>query len=597
MVGDIFTRAMCALLVLVTVLSAGCAPGDPPEPPPMESAVLAREVPPLSWLAIDPPAGTGSMAAQLAVAGEETLATWLEPEPEHDGKGGARHRLRFAILDGNRWSDARTVASGDSFFVNWADFPAAARSRDGTIFAHWLQKSGEDTYAYDVFMARSRDGGKAWEPAGKLNDDSVAAEHGFVSFVEEGGGVRAFWLDGRDMGAGEGHDEGGHGAGSMGLRTALIAETIGPSTLLDPRTCECCQTAAALTARGPLVAYRDRSESEIRDIAIVRREGAGWSEPLRIHEDGWEVPGCPVNGPALAASGDRVAVAWYTAPGNEGRVLAAFSESAGESWGSPVEIDGDAPMGRVDVDLLPEGDAVVTWIASSEEEGVIRVRRVSPDGSVGATFDLARTLKSRAAGFPRTAVAGRRIVVAWTDAETPSHVHSAWLDAPRLPPVTERNGSRASIPGDAAEPGSHLPSLSVTDLGGSHRDLGDLTGRPLLLNLWATWCAPCRAEMPDLARLHEEFAARGLRVVGLSLDAPGAAEDIRRFVEKEAIPYDILHDTSGKAATLFGAATLPASFLYDSEGKLSWERHGPLTASDPSLREALEASLSLDTSR
>ncbi len=509
--------------------------------------------------------------------------------------------MRFSRLEGDTWSEATTIASGRDLFVNWADFPSPARARDGSLYAHWLVKSGKGAYAYDVHVARSSDRGRTWSPLGKLNDDATESEHGFVSFVQEEGGVRAFWLDGREMAAeGEGHGggegENGHGggdhAGSMGLRTALVGAKVEASVLLDARTCECCQTAAVVTARGTLVAYRDRSEGEIRDISFVTREADAWSEPRTLHADRWEVPGCPVNGPSLASSGETVVAAWYTAERNRGRVLAAFSADSGATFGTAIEIDSDQPMGRVDVDLLPDGDAVVTWLAASEEEGVIRLRRVDPAGRAGAATDLAKTLKSRAAGFPRAAVSGSRIIVAWTASGEPSRVRAAWMDASGLPYA---EGER-SAPGEAAsdESAKTLPSLAVSDLEGKRSDLRDLRGQPVLLNLWATWCAPCRLEMPDLAKLHHDLSPKGLKVVGLSIDAAGAMEDIRTLVRNESIPYLIVHDVEGKAASLFDAATLPASFLYDRSGQLVWERRGPLTAGDPSFQESLAAALATD---
>ena len=89
------------------------------------------------------------------------------------------------------------------------------------------------------------------------------------------------------------------------------------------------QTAAAVTAEGPIVAYRDRSEGEIRDIYISRLAGGTWSEPAPVHRDNWKIAACPVNGPALSANGRQVAIAWFTAQGEEGHVFAAFSSDPG----------------------------------------------------------------------------------------------------------------------------------------------------------------------------------------------------------------------------------------------------------------------------
>ena len=100
-------------------------------------------------------------------------------------------------------------------------------------------------------------------------------------------------------------------------------------TLVDDRVCECCPTAIAVTDDGPIAAFRDRSVDEVRDIYVSRLEHGRWSAPSRVHEDGWKIPMCPVNGPALSARGRNVAIAWFTVEGEEGRAFAAFSSDAG----------------------------------------------------------------------------------------------------------------------------------------------------------------------------------------------------------------------------------------------------------------------------
>ena len=82
---------------------------------------------------------------------------------------------------------------------------------------------------------------------------------------------------------------------------------------VDLRVCECCPTAAAVTADGPIIAYRDRSPKEIRDIYISRLVDGSWTEPVAVHNDNWHIAACPVNGPALSARGRSVAVAWCRA--------------------------------------------------------------------------------------------------------------------------------------------------------------------------------------------------------------------------------------------------------------------------------------------
>ena len=145
---------------------------------------------------IDPPAIDGAFAPEVWTDDAGLLMTWLEPLGEERSDG---HRVRFSRLEGGGWSAPSTVVEGTDLFANWADFPSPARASDGTIYVHWLAKTAPDTYAYSIFLARSADGGASWQPVGTLNDDATHTEHGFVSWVREGDGLRAFWLYVRDM--------------------------------------------------------------------------------------------------------------------------------------------------------------------------------------------------------------------------------------------------------------------------------------------------------------------------------------------------------------------------------------------------------------
>ena len=102
---------------------------------------------------------------------------------------------------------------------------------------------------------------------------------------------------------------------------------------INKRVCECCQTATAVSADGPVVAFRDRSDQEIRDIHITRVDGGKWTDAVPVHADKWQIDACPVNGPALSARGKTVAVAWFTAAGGTGHAYAAFSQDAGRTCG------------------------------------------------------------------------------------------------------------------------------------------------------------------------------------------------------------------------------------------------------------------------
>jgi hypothetical protein len=356
------------------------------------------------------PAGPASLAPNLHVAADgRVLLSWIERA------GEGRHALRFAVLEDGGWSAPQMIAEGPGWFVNWADFPSLVALDDGSLAAHWLVKSGSGTYAYDVQIARSGDGGLTWSRPASPHRDGTMTEHGFVSLVARpGGALEAAWLDGRETSPGDGSHE--HGGGAMTLRYAAIGPDGTPDreALLDPRVCDCCQTDAAVTPDGPLVVYRDRSEGEVRDIAVVRRRDGRWTAPRHVAQDGWQIEGCPVNGPAVAATGRRVAIAWFTAADDRPRVRLAFSTDSGESFGPPVAVDDGRPVGRVDAILLDDGSAVVSWVEATPDGLSLRLRRIGADGSRGAAVAVLPAGAPLSNGFPRIVRAGERLVIAWT---------------------------------------------------------------------------------------------------------------------------------------------------------------------------------------
>jgi hypothetical protein len=368
------------------------------------------------------PAGAGSGEPNLSVAADgRVLLSWIE------SAGPERHALRFSTLDGDGWSAPRTIAEGSGWFVNWADFPAIASLPDGTLFAHWLAKSGPSTYAYDVRMVSSSDGGQTWSRSVIPHRDGTQTEHGFVSMAPSAtGGMGVVWLDGRKT-AGASHGDHGGTSAEMALMHTTIdaAGSLAAETILDPRVCDCCQTDVAQGRSGPIVVYRDRSPDEKRDIFIVRALAGGWSEPRPVATDEWVINGCPVNGPAVAADGDRVAVAWFTAAGGKPMVKVALSSDSGASFAAPVVVSDARPLGRVDVAVVDQGGAVVLWLEQGEGgAAALSMRRVTAFGSPGPPVTLAASTGARSSGFPRMARVGGRLVIAWRDASDPPRVRT-----------------------------------------------------------------------------------------------------------------------------------------------------------------------------
>lgn len=358
------------------------------------------------------PAGIGSGQPNLAVGPDgRVYLSWLER------LGEGHFALRFAVKETDGWSAPRSIAEGSNWFVNWADFPSMIALPDGSLAAHWLVKNGPGTYAYDVHISRSDDGGESWSRPLVPHRDGTASEHGFVSlFTAEGGSLAAVWLDGRETRPDTVESDHEHDAGNMTLRFARIEGqgTLHDEALLDARTCDCCQTSAALTAEGPVVVYRDRSDGEVRDISIVRQNKGQWSEPRTVFEDNWVFHGCPVNGPSVAASGRRVAVSWFTAVNDVPRVKLAFSGDAGASFGEPIIVDDGKPLGRVESLLLDDGSALVCWLEMQSTGSEVRVRRIGPDGKRESAITVTPTGSARSNGFPQMVSTGGTLVLAWT---------------------------------------------------------------------------------------------------------------------------------------------------------------------------------------
>ncbi|HEY4612032.1 MAG TPA: sialidase family protein [Bacteroidota bacterium] len=379
------------------------------------SSVFARQK---DWLEplreIPVPAAKGSFAPSLkTMSDSRVLISWLEPGAK------AKHALRYAKTDSKNWSEARTAVEGDTFFANWADVPSVVALQDGRFVAHWLNKSGASTYAYDVNVKISSDGGATWSSTMSPHHDGTETEHGFVSFFDSpANGSGLVWLDGRAMANANAANHDSHGAGGdMSLRALFINKVndFENEAILDARTCECCPTAAVATDHGIVVAYRDRSNEEVRDIYATRYEDGKWSSPRPVHRDDWNISGCPVNGPALATDGKNVVLVWYTAANGEPKVNAAFSNDEGKTFGQPILLSEGIPLGRVAVVLLADGSAVATWIEHGEKAARLVARRVTNGGTLSSPYLVKAISADRASGYPRLARLGTYLFFAWTD--------------------------------------------------------------------------------------------------------------------------------------------------------------------------------------
>lgn len=406
---------------------------------------LAVQVEPLAWTP-----GPNSAQPSLTATREGGFAlTWQQ-------KRGADAELHVARFDAPRRAGANpsevssepsaqaTVARGDDWFVNWADFPSLAFLDNGDWVTFTLRKSAGSTYAYDIHLQRSLDGGATWQPPVKVNDDGQPVQHGFVSLLPDGGDrVLMVWLDGRQdtTHGGHGGPAGGHGAdhhghdeGPMTLRSAVVGRdgVAREGAKLDADTCSCCQTDLVRRGGEAIAVYRDHAEG-IRDIAMLRRSRDGqWSASTTVHDDAWRMPGCPVNGPAAAVNRDALAVLWPTMATGPLEVKLAISPRAGAAFAAPAVLDaGESVLGRVDVAPWRDGGFLASWVGGDGRGAVLRVAELDASGRVIARRDVVALPPGRQLGHPRLAATGGDVaMVAWTEptAQGP-RVRAAWLRA------------------------------------------------------------------------------------------------------------------------------------------------------------------------
>lgn len=362
----------------------------------------------LQWKLLSSPADSLTAEPYLTTdPSGRVFLSWIERHADTS-------RFYFSQLSDTLWTRPALIARGSSWFINWADYPMLASDGGSNRIAHLLDKSGDGTYAYDVKVLTSVDSGQTWTSPFVLHDDGKQAEHGFVSLVPFDGKIFVAWLDGRNtaMEGMEGMDHSGH-HGSMSLRAAIM-DYNGKKLNeweLDKKTCDCCQTTAAITENGPIVIYRDRTDEEVRDLSVVRLVNGNWTDPVPVHKDNWKIAGCPVNGPRVSVQGNQVAVAWFSAATEPAHVNVAFSDDNAESFGGAISIDEGQAIGRVDIEWVDPHRVIVSWMEGAFIKAVV----VHNDGRRETPMTLAETSEARSSGFPQMTRSKDGMIVAWTD--------------------------------------------------------------------------------------------------------------------------------------------------------------------------------------
>jgi len=389
-------RILLSLLAFSGLYLASCS-SAPPAP------VAVQDIP--------FPAGVGTSLPSLSSDGTQLLLSWVSTPTDSTAQ------FQFARLgEDGTWSSPEQIAQGSNWFVNWADYPALVQNK-GSLLAYHLQKSSLGKYSYDVLLHALPKGQTTWLGGLPLHRDSTQTEHGFVSAAAYTDSTfLVSWLDGRNTGGG-GHDSHDGHAGAMSIRAAEVSlqGQVIWDTQLDAKTCDCCQTSTAISSQGPVVVYRNRSDQEIRDIAITRLINGAWTEPSIIHADNWEISGCPVNGPRVVAQGNTLLVGWFTAAKGAAKVQYSFSSDAGATFGTPITVEGQGIIGRVEVALLDEQTGIAAWMETNKTGTFLMAARIDSGGKMGKRWEIGAMDSGRKSGFPQLEVLGDRVYFAWTE--------------------------------------------------------------------------------------------------------------------------------------------------------------------------------------
>lgn len=353
------------------------------------------------------PAKENSSLSRLFTSAQgDVYLSWVESE-----KGKAK--LFYSQLADASWTKEKIIGSGDDWMLHRADFPSVLIDEQ-RVMAHYSQKSQAGKYSFDVKTVFSHDKGNNFSKAYTLNLEGVKGENGMVSLLPlEGGRSFATWLDSRTT-----VKEGG--TGGMSLRGATFNSTgdIIKQWELDNRTCDCCSTDTAMTKQGPVVVYRDRSDTDIRDISIVRQVNGEWTAPVTIHNDGWQIKGCPMNGPAIDAKDNYVAVSWFTLKKDVPSINLKLSKDSGKTFGDLIEVVNGDINGRVDIEIIESGAVVVSWFASKPENTKLMLVKYSSSGKFIDKLVVAESKSLRRSGLPSITSHENQIYMSWTDIDT-----------------------------------------------------------------------------------------------------------------------------------------------------------------------------------
>lgn len=390
-------KLISGLLVLLLVQSlTACGPLEPTEPTLYEIENPTAHNSQFPFLYTD---NTGQL-----------LMSWLESDSTEN-----TDILKFSRYSEDGWSTPETITKSKHWFVNWADFPSIIAHGGNPMASHQLGKIPGNTYSYNVNL--SLHSSQGWSDPITPHFDSTATEHGFLSMTPiDNQRLLAIWLDGRRTESRTDAEYFDLGK-AMTLRSAIIdtSGTVTQKELIDDSVCDCCSTSLIMTDQGPVASYRNRTDEEIRDIYVSRYREGQWSTPVAVYQDEWKIGACPVNGPKLSAKDSTLAIAWYTAAGENPVVKVAHSSDYGNTFSEPISINSGSTSGRVDLAVTDASTAYLSEINKKEGESYLTVHRISLDTGEYTSFNVSKIDGSRNNGFPQLEVHEGELIFAWTE--------------------------------------------------------------------------------------------------------------------------------------------------------------------------------------
>lgn len=346
------------------------------------------------------PSAMNSAQASWSVAADGSpLLSWIEASPKE-----GLYTLKYSVRKGGQWSAAQTIVANRKFFRHPAELPEVIALPDGTLFAHWIENPGDDDDAEFLYTSVSKDGAK-WSTPTLAHKDRSMVQHGLASVVASGDHeASVIWLE-----ALHGEDA------PVAMKRTVIGSDgkVIKEESLDSDVCGCCPTSIVKTNKGLLIAYRDHTPQDIRDIATMRFENGKWTTTKNLNPDNWKINACPTNAAAAVAKGDAVAISWYTGAGTTPHVQAVLSTDGGVTFGKPIMVSTGHSFGYTAITSDDQGGAFVSWLEQSPKGAKILVRQVTSAGVAGPVVQVAEGGRSML-GYPRILRAGGETWVSWS---------------------------------------------------------------------------------------------------------------------------------------------------------------------------------------